>query len=349
MKRFALLCCYWLLIVGVFSMSSFGLRLSQIEFDLSLPGGATETGTFFVINDEEESTTVNISLADWDRSVDGENRFMDVGTITRSAAQWINVAPTQFTLEPGESQEIRFTIAVPIGIQGTFWTALIVEGTPREVEAEGGATIFVRKRFAVKILETPPGSDIPNGQINSLKVTGLNPLNAVVEFENTSLVNLTNVKGRVEIRNTAGEVLESVAIEDFPVLPGAVRQVDVPSARELGDTYEPGRYLILSILDFGGDNLLGGQFVLDVDPLELAPIGSSLEMPQDLNFDGFYEDLNGDSSFDSNDIVFFNLNLLEPEIQNNVRAFDFNNDGMVDDIDVATLEDIFNEPVDEEA
>ncbi len=349
MKRFALLCCYWLLLVGVFSMSSFGLRLSQIEFDLSLPGGATEIGTFFVINDEEESTTVNISLADWDRSIDGENRFMDVGNVIRSASQWVTVAPTQFTLEPGESEEVRFTIAVPVGIQGTYWTSLIVEGTPREVEAEGGATIFVRKRFAVKILETPPGSGTPNGQINSLKVTGLNPLNAVVEFENTSLVNLTNVKGRVEIRNTSGEVLESIAIEDFPVLPGAVREVDVPSARDLGDVFEPGRYLILSILDFGGDNLLGGQFVLDIEPLDLAPIGTSPDMPKDLNSDGFYEDLNGDNGFDSNDIVFFDLNLLAPEIQNNTRAFDFNNDGVVDNNDVATLEEIFNEPIDEEA
>lgn len=349
MKRLALLCCYWLMILAVFSMSSYGLRLSQIEFDLSLPGGATETGTFFVINDEEESTTVDISLADWDRAIDGENRFMEVGSIARSASEWINVAPTQFTLEPGESQEVRFTIAVPTGIQGTFWSALIVEGTPREVEAESGATILVRKRFAVKILETPPGSGSPSGQINGLTVTGLNPLTAVVEFENTGLVNLSSVKGRVEVRNTAGEVLESIVVEDFPVLPGAVRLVQVPSTRELGEVFEPGRYLILSILDFGGDNLLGGQFVLDIEPLDIVPIGTSSDAPRDLDGDGFYEDINGDGVFDSDDIVFFDINLLESAIQANTRAFDFDNDGDVDSDDIVTLEDIFNEPVEEEA
>lgn len=334
---------FWVMIILAFSPLSYGLRLSQIEFDLALPRGSSETGSFLVINDEAEETTVNVSLADWFRAMDGENRFVAPGTVERSAAAWITVAPTQFSLAPGDSVEVRFTIAVPGNIDGTFWTALLVEGTPREVQSQEGTTILVRKRFAVKILETPPGTGALNGQIRDLKMTGQNPPTTVIQFENTGLINMPAVKGRVEIRDATGQTVESIAIEEFPVLPGALRELAVESTRPLGEFLPPGRYLILTILDFGGESLLGGQLVLEIMPLDIVPLGDADGPPQDLDEDGWFEDVNGDGVFNDNDAVFLGFQLEEPGVQNNARAFDFNNDGVVNFDDVVALRSRFDE------
>lgn len=327
----------WAVVVAGVSLISFGLRLSQIEFDFGLPAGTSQTGTFLVINDESEPTTVNVTVADWDRLPDGENRFMAPGTVERSASSWVTFAPAQFTLAPDESVEVRFTLTVPDGVEGTYWTALLVEGSPREVETPGGTTVLVRRRFAVKILETPPGSAPLEGRITDIQVGGLNPLTTVIHFENTGLVNMPAVKGRVEVRDTSGNTVESIPIEEFPVLPGARRVVKVVSARPLGQTLPPGRYQVLTILDFGGANLLGGQLVLDVKPLELVALSETDALPQDLDGDGFFEDVNGDGVFDDADPILLGFQLNEPGVQENVRAFDFDNDGDVDFDDVTTL------------
>lgn len=334
---------FGVMIVWAFSPLSYGLRLSQIEFDLTLPGGSTETGSFLVINDEAEETTVNVSLADWFRALDGENRFVEPGTVERSAAAWITVAPTQFFLAPGDSVEVRFTISVPANVAGTFWTALLVEGTPREVQSQAGTTILVRKRFAVKILETPPGTGTLNGQIRDLKITGQNPLTTVIQFENAGLINMPAVKGRVEIRDATGQTIESISIEEFPILPGALRKLTIESSRPLGEFLPPGRYLILAILDFGGESLLGGQLVLEIMPLDIVPLGDAAGTPQDLDEDGWFEDVNGDGVFDASDAVFLGFQLEEPGVQNNARAFDFNNDGVVDFDDVVALRTRFDD------
>lgn len=326
-----------LAILAAVGVVAFGLRLSQIEFNLSAPAGTSESGTFVVINEETEPTTVNVTVADWDRLPDGESRFLPSGSLDRSASGWITVAPAQFTLQPDEAIEVHFSLEVPSGIQGTHWTSLLVEGTPREVETQQGTTILVRRRFAVKVLETPPGSGEPQGKIKDLQVRGLNPMTAVIQFENTGAVNLPAVKGRVEVRNTSGQTIESIPIEEFPVLPGAVRVLRPASARAPGEGLAPGRYLILVVLDYGGSNLLGGQLVLDIKPLELVPLGDAASASRDLDGDGVYEDVNGDGAFNAADPILLGFEIDSPGVQNNVRAFDFDNDGDADFDDVTAL------------
>ena len=337
----------WFLLGGFVVLSAFpslvyAVSISQASFDLALPAGTSETGTFVVVNDETEATTVDISLSDWDRRSDGENRFLDVGSVERSAAGWITFAPAQFRLDPDEAVEVRFTMAVPAGVTGSYWAALIVQGTPRKVQVQSGTTILVRKRFAVKILETPPGTGNLSGRIADVRVGGSNPLQTVILFENNGLVNMNAVKGRVEIRDAAGQTVESIPIEAFPILPGATRQLVVSSARPKGDVLPPGRYLILAIIDFGGDSLLGGQLVLELKPLKLVPLGDSNAPPQDLDNDGTFEDVNGDGVFDGDDPVLLGFQLNDPAVQDNARAFDFNNDGVVDFDDTLTLQSLLD-------
>jgi P pilus assembly chaperone PapD len=314
------------------------LLISQIEFDLALPRGAVDTLTFSVLNNETDPLEIQISLADWDRDITGENRFYPPGTLPRSAAPWLSVSPLRFELEPNKQQEVRFSIKVPSDIAGTYWAAIMVEAAPKQTQPQTpGTTVIVRRRFAVKVLETPPGTGTKDGRIALIDVRGLNPPNYLVEFENRGTIHAPRVTGRIELRDEKGTLLEKLDLESFPILPGAKRLLKVTSARKKGDLLPPGKYLVVAVLDYGGETLAGGQFVLRIKPLQLVPIGTASAPPQDLDKDGLYEDINADGKLTLDDPALLGLNLDRPAVQENARAFDFDNDGDADFDDVIAL------------
>jgi P pilus assembly chaperone PapD len=319
-------------------LSASALLISQIEFDLALPRGAVDTLTFSVLNNETDPLEIQISLADWDRDITGENRFYPPGTLPRSAAPWLSVSPLRFDLEPNKQQEVRFSIKVPSDIAGTYWAAIMVEAAPKQTQPQPpGTTVIVRRRFAVKVLETPPGTGTKDGRIALIDVRGLNPPNYLVEFENRGTIHAPRVTGRIELRDEKGTLLEKLDLESFPILPGAKRLLKVTSARKKGDLLPPGKYLVVAVLDYGGETLAGGQFVLRIKPLQLVPIGTASAPPQDLDKDGLYEDINADGKLTLDDPALLGLNLDRPAVQENARAFDFDNDGDADFDDVIAL------------
>lgn len=326
------------LVLSLFFVKGRALLISNVEFDLVLPRGASETLTFSLLNNEADPLEIQISLADWDRDINGEHRFYPPATLSRSAADWLNVSPLRFDLAPNEQKDIRFSIRVPKEVDGTYWAAIMVEAAPKQTQPQPpGTTVIVRRRFAVKVLETPPGTGTKDGRITLIDVRGLNPPNIVIEFENRGTVHTPEVKGRIEIRDEKGTPLEKLDVESFPTLPGARRLLKVTSARKKGDLLPPGKYLLLAILDYGGESLAGGQFVLRIKPLQLVPIGDAKAPPQDLDKDGLYEDVNADSKLTLEDAALLGFNFEKPAVQENARAFDFDNDGDADFDDVVTL------------
>jgi P pilus assembly chaperone PapD len=326
------------LVFSLFFVNGQALLISNIEFDLALPRGAVETLAFQVLNNETDPLEIQISLADWDRDINGENRFYPPATLSRSAANWLNVSPLRFNLAPNEQKEVRFSIMVPKEIDGTYWAAIMVEAAPKQTQPQPpGTTVIIRRRFAVKVLETPPGTGTKDGRITLIDVRGLNPPNIFIEFENRGKIHTPEVKGRIEIRDEKGAPFEKLDVEGFPTLPGARRLLKVTSARKRGDLLPPGKYLFLAILDYGGESLAGGQFVLRINSLQLVPIGDAKAPPQDLDKDGLYEDVNADGKLTVEDAALLGLNIEKPAVQENARAFDFDNDGDVDFDDVVTL------------
>jgi len=331
-----------LLGVTLLALDSLALRLSPVEFDVTISQGSAETLSFQVRNDESEALQMAVGLCDWIRDINGANLFCEeAGEVERSAADWVSVAPTQFELDPGGVQEVRFTLSVPDGspLEGTYWTAVMVEATPKRTEEQPGTQIVVKRRFGVKIYATIAGTGSKDGQVSDLEHHGLNPLWVTFEFLNRGTLNLKEVTGWVEVRDVTGATLETIPVGPFPVLPGFKRRILAQSARPRGEVLPPGDYVILAVLDFGGDSLVGAQLVLRVAPLELRPIGEAENPPADLDGDGFYEDIDGDGTLNLEDANLLGAHLEEPTVQENWRAFDFTNDGHVDFNDVLALKD----------
>ncbi len=328
------------------------LRVSPVAFDITTSAGASSTFSFRAINDESQPLRFRVEVCDWVRDLYGTNLFCEAaGEVPRSASAWIEVVPRQFRLEPDEAQDLRVTLRVPEAapdgtpLEGSYWTAVMVEAVPEEAGGEPpGTEVVVKRRFGVKVLVTLAGTGRRDGQILLLERHGLNPLGVSLEFANRGTLNLPSVSGRIEVRDVAGTVWERIPVDPFPLLPGYVRRVTVQSARPRGKRLPPGDYALLAVLDYGGDVLVGAQLLLRVPELRLVPLAAEAQTPQDLDGDGFYEDVTGDGSLTEDDPVLLGAALESEAVQQNWPAFDFDNDGDVDFDDVLALDALRNPP-----
>lgn len=336
-----------LLILLTIALNGYALRISPVQFDLRIAQGAGASLSFSVLNNEEEPLELTIGRCDWLRSVEGENLFCEeAGEVARSATAWLSVTPTRFALRPGEDQDVRFSISTPeaspggIPLEGTYWTAIMVEVAPQASGGQPeGTEIVIKRRFGLKVLVTFAGTGEKAGQVGDLARHGLNPLWATLAFRNRGSLNLSNVSGRVEIRDASGRTLETLPIAPFPVLPGATRHLVVESRRPKGERYPPGKYLALAVLDYGGPHPVGAQLVFEVPELELRPIGDADAPPADRDGDGFYEDVDGDGRLTLEDPARLGFHLDDPAVRENWPAFDFDNDGSLDFDDVIALKE----------
>ena len=320
----------WISILWL-GLTGLGLEVDLLEVDLGVSPGQVHTFSFLARNETTVAETFSVYVGDWDRDEMGGNRFYPPGTLPRSLLGWLAVSPASFVLGPGESREVRGTLRTPADAPpGTYWGIVFVHGEPRPVD-HGGTTVMVAKRIGIKVYATV-GTAPAQGQVRRLEFGGLNPLWIVMEFANPGVVSLRQVRSEVQIYDSQGGLVIQIEPEPFPCLPGGVRRLVV----ETEFRPAPGMYLVVARVDPGGEEIIAAQAYLRVRPLSLAPIAGDA-VPRDLDGDGLYEDLNGDGLFDERDVELFRAAWASPEIQANVRAFDFDNSGRVDERDIDAL------------
>jgi len=317
---------------AVFTTSGYSITISNAAIQIRMDPGQEVSSSFEIGNNEGKPLSLSIGAIDWHQSESGGLRLLEPGTLERSMANWIEVSPRQFVLDVDVVQKVDFTVTVPEGVSGSFWVGLLIEVEDEAAVGTGGDTVGLSlgTNFLVKIfVDIIPGQQ-PNAQLKGVQQRGLNPLTMQVNLANTGNIQLEGIKGRVEIRNLEGDTIKSMPIREFSILPGDTRHIlAVDQEAELGEILASGRYLALAVIDIGEDFLLGGQLVFEIKDLALSPIADAANMPQDLNGDGRYEDVNGDGVFDTNDVTFLEANINNVTVQANVRAFDFDNDGQV--------------------
>ncbi|MFQ5795518.1 MAG: molecular chaperone [Candidatus Bipolaricaulia bacterium] len=261
-RRFLLIAALFSgLICYSYSFTAYPIRVSNMVFELSLAPGESGTFSFEVLNNETRTTRITVYLVDWRIHPDGSQVFLDPGILPRSNTAWIVVSPSEFGLNPGETQEVRFTISVPENVEGgTYWGMIFVEGSPIVTES-GGISILTVQRFGIKVYETTPEATLRDGRVTGMSLISLDPLKVKVAFENTGNASL-RPEGRVEVMNEQGELVKRLEIGAFSVLPGANREVEVVD--EGGKRLGPGRYVVLGIIDFGGENLVAGRLLFQI-------------------------------------------------------------------------------------
>lgn len=242
------------------------ISVSPIDFTLA-PSGP-RTGAFIVKNDSHDPQQLTFYANDWDRGESGENRFYPLGTLPSSCRSRLQIFPQSVRILPGNSETIRVSLIPGDSAQTACWTVVFSETAPNAGRA--GTRVAFVTRLGVKVYVTP-GNATRDGTIDSMAVgphaneSGAAHADSVAKqdvltlFHNTGGSPLT-VKGSAEFRTLDNKSVAKVAVDEIPVLPGALRLIRVPVPAALAS----GHYIALVVLGFGGSDDVAGQVGVDV-------------------------------------------------------------------------------------
>lgn len=242
-----LLTAGWILAGGTAdARAQFSVRPVRLGFD--------DTVSQRVISIRNEGTApfdVRLYTGDFDQTEDGRHRFLDIGHHPRSCGERLSVVPAELTIRPGRAASAR--IRLESG-HATCWSAVFVE----KVSTLSGG-IRVGQRIAVKVHGNGPDARL-DGAIETVAVVERDGARMVrVDFRNGGDVPV-RPEGTLEVRDLAGEVVQSVPLDRFSVLPGHARRIYTP----LPDRLEAGTFLAVPVFDIGLPHLLGGQTAFEV-------------------------------------------------------------------------------------
>jgi len=229
--------------------------------------------SFVVRNSGKHAAQAIVTREDWDRSENGQNRFVPSGSTRNSCGESMTVFPTAFRIEPGALQTIRLAVeGTPAAAKECWYILFVQEVAQRKAPTRSGLQYIFRT--GVKVYVVPKGlkrdAAITDMSLESIdtrlasRAIGSPGSPAAkqrisIRFSNTGEVHLA-AKGRIEFRRLDNSVALQLPIPEFPTLPGAVRRLEL----DVPPTIPAGTYIALALIDFGGAEIAAGQLELNL-------------------------------------------------------------------------------------
>jgi P pilus assembly chaperone PapD len=237
------------------------ISVSPIRVEHLVKQGEKGTDMILVTNDGTAPTRLRVSIEDWSLTKDGNPTFMKVENNPYSCAEWIRINPVDFRLGPGQTREVRYTIAVPQGIEdGGYRAAIIFETVPDVTPGEKVKRVFLKGRI-VTILYEVVGKPVPEGHSNGLKAQlKKEGVDFILALQNTGKVHF-RTKGSITINDAEGKKVFEVEMPDVPVLPGAEREIKMGYDKAV----PKGKYKALAVVDIGKKELIGAETDFEVE------------------------------------------------------------------------------------
>ena len=170
-----------------------------------------------------------------------------------SSVDWIEIAPTEFKLGPGESQDVAVHVTVPPDAKPAGrYAAISFRNAPLNV-GKGGAQGFfgasgMGAEIAAKFILTVRGPGLTlEGQISRIVPLAVGPsaIGLRVEIANTGNVHMV-VSGEVEVTDAAGNVVGTFELpETTAILPGLTKSFKLRGSLQVppGDYHASGAIL----------------------------------------------------------------------------------------------------------
>jgi len=243
-----------------------GIMVRPVYIELSLAPGETRVETIAIENDTDRPMPVAIEIVDFDMKGD-EMQILPANTLDSSIAGWLSLPSRELILEPGELEEFPLSITRPEDDPpGCRWGFLVVE-TLEPLNEMGPAMIRVKARFLVTLVQFDPLVQDRSGAITGMDVRtenvgdgGSGKVIVSTKFANICEAVL-KLQIRCEIRGSTGNCIANKKKSGVLAFPGRERvfSIEIP-VKDLS----PGEYVALTIIDYGGDNPVGGQWRFEI-------------------------------------------------------------------------------------
>ncbi len=231
-------------------ISYLGFTVGPAKVEKALIGAETITEVFEVQNFTDDSLRIVSEFEDFDIDKSGKVAFYVGGHFANSLAPRAIINPEEFVVPPRDVEDVRVTLRLDrkIGI-AEYYAMLLFKSQP--IPTIYGATIAVAGEIGVPVYYGIPEHTIRNASFDSLSVID-DTLEVVLS--NTGNVHL-RVNGEANITTYDKKLVQRDSLPEFVVMPGKQRKLRIG----LGESLEPGDYVVEVTFDYGAIELLVGE------------------------------------------------------------------------------------------
>lgn len=256
---------FFLLVTIQTQGQDFEIAPVRLEFDAE--PASSQTKVLSVKNHSSRKVSYSVVLADFLPSSIGEKKSLPPNSTKRSCANWININPSFFELNPGDDIQVQVTMLVPGEEYGTAWCMLYIQPTREQTSWSAdkalGAGVTVTGRIGVQIYQSPKSNTNQSVKISNLIEITV-PSDSTRKFSAT-IENLgdkvTNCKVFLLASNMITAEEKQFSAMSYEVFPKMSRNIEL----YLPNNLLPGTYALAAIVDYGPKfPLEGAQIVIEV-------------------------------------------------------------------------------------
>lgn len=205
--------------------------------DLISPAKGLRSSSILVRNEGMAKLEIEAFIKDYSINQEGKIIYLTAGSQFYSCANWIEINPSKFTLEPGQKRNILFVIRLPEDAKGGKYANIHFVGLNKDKEIE-------------TMTELPVSLEIPNTAIKKAELSDINYYQEkqadkkIIHYISFVFTNSGNIhlspKGEVKIYKEKECVAKVPILEEQEfILPGGKRKMIVHFDQEIkkGDYY----------------------------------------------------------------------------------------------------------------
>jgi fimbrial chaperone protein len=235
------------------------LGITPLRAELTLGAGASTSQPIRITNTSKDNIQMRGAVVDWTLSPAGDLVYRKRSeTASWGCGKWLQINPVEFTMGPGQTQLVRYTLAVPREAgSGGYHCAIafdMQQPTRARVESAMGVINLVRLLTAIYVTIGTPEIQAKVKSIELVRSKDGKTWNIVTEFENPGTTQY-RVGGSVELLGEDGRLIRKFDYANFPVLPGVPRA----DRLEFADPLPPGSYRLRAVIDVGAKERLGAD------------------------------------------------------------------------------------------
>lgn len=214
------------------------------RYIINVKPGARVTEKVLVTNNTDRTLDLSANFYDWDLDEKLEMETYELGTLPSSMDGYFRFNPRRFSLEPGGTQTVRFTIDIPEEEMERERRGIIFFEHQEDIEEGGGASVI--SRIGTTVYAIPSNLEFSLNLLD-MKVLRNQEGQVLIAYltENDSNRHLRFYL-KYSLISTEGELIEEEKIEETVLLPGMKRSLSHPINTEL----EPGEYQLAAEFTF---------------------------------------------------------------------------------------------------
>lgn len=245
---------------GTFAHERVGISISPLIFELTANPGDTLTNKLRIYNPTESTISLKMEVEDF-RPVGemGEVVVVPEEEIIYSLKRWVKTEPSEFSLKPGETKFVDFTISVPKNAEpgGKYGSIL---ATTIGVVGEMPVGLAIGQKVGALLLLTVSGElkeELTVKEFSAPSFLEYGPVPFTIRFENRGTVHL-RPRGFVTITNWWGKKVADIEFPQLNVMPRSIRKIET----KWETRWLFGRYTAVLVGSYGTANLPFDPLVL---------------------------------------------------------------------------------------